>query len=61
MISTSSNSFSNSNSLAKINNFLATSFPPKSSLGSGSVNPLSIASCNVFENGTSSSEKVLKR
>ena len=58
---TSSNSFSKSNSLAKINNFLATSFPDKSSLGSGSVNPLSIASCKTSENNTFFEEKLLNK
>ena len=60
-IATSVNSFSKSSSLAKINNFLATSFPPKSSRGSGSVYPLLMASCNTFEKGTFALEKLLNK
>ena len=58
---TSCNSFSKSNSLAKINNFLATSTPPKSSLGSGYVKPLEMASRNTVENEISSTENVLNK
>ena len=60
-ILTSVNSFFKSNSLANINNFLPTSLPFKSSLGSGSVKPLSIVSCKTSLKGLSSAEKVLKR
>ena len=42
------------------NNFLATSFPDKSSLGSGSVKPFSIASFMMVENLSFRREKLLK-
>ena len=56
----SRNSVLSCNSRAKMSNFLATSFPDRSTLGSGSVNPNLEASLRTSENRTSLLENVLK-